>query len=1334
MTTSTDRMVEALRTSLSENERLRRQNRQLAAASAEPIAIIAMACRYPGGAQSPEALWQLVAEGRDAISALPVDRGWDLDLIAGPPPGAPDAATGTGTATGTSATDPIDATGPASVTTPPQGGFVYEAGHFDAGFFGISPREALAMDPQQRLLLETSWEVFERAGIDPATLKGSRTGVYAGASHSGYGDGARELPDGVAAYSVTGISSSVLSGRLAYTYGFEGPAVTVDTACSSSLVALHLAVQALRAGECTLALAGGAAVMSNPAPFLGFSGVGVMAADSRCKAFAAAADGTGFAEGVGMLLVERLSDAERLGHRVLAVVRGTAVNSDGASSGLTAPNGPSQQRVIQAALANARLAAADVDAVEAHGTGTVLGDPIEAQALLAAYGRGRPAGRPLRLGSVKSNIGHTQAAAGVAGVIKMVMALGNEVLPRTLHVDAPSPLVDWSSGGVRVLTEEQPWPRGEQPRRAAVSAFGISGTNAHVILEEAPAGRDRGTDAQPAEHPPPALGISGPVPWVISGRGDAGLRAQAARLAEHVRAHPDLDPRTVGLSLAVTRAAHDHRGAVVAADRDELLAGLDAVAAGEPAAKAVTGIAEARRRAVFVCPGQGSQWPGMAAGLLGASPVFAAAIADCDTALAPYLEWTVGDVLRETPGAPGLDRLDVLQPVLWAVAVSLAALWRSFGVEPAAVVGHSQGEVAAAHIAGALTLEDSARLAALRCRALLPLADWSGLLSVALSAADVEARIAAHGWRVTVAAVNGPTATTLAGENDALDEVQQACAAEDIRNRRVPAAVASHSAYIEAIRDDVLETLADITPRSSAIPFYSTVTGAPLDTAELDAEYWYRNLRHPVLFDSTVRRLLDDGFGLFVEASAHPVLTGGIAEIIGQTEAPAAAVGSLRRDDGGPDRFTASLAQAWTYGAPVDWRAAFPAGTARVDLPTYAFQRRRYWIETSRVAAPDTAGAPATAAADGEAAFWAAVDAEDPAALADTLALPADDLSPLLPALAAWRRREQRRSLIDSWRYRIAWKPITPAGPATLRGTWLVVAPENGDPEILHAYRQALAVHGAEVLAVAADPARSGRDGLAGLLRAAVPDGTALAGVLSLLALDETPHPRHPALPAGLDGTVALVQALLDSGLGGPLWCVTGGAVAAARHEYAASPVQAQVWGLGRIVALEQPGLWGGLIDMPAAADDRARAHLAAVLADPSGEDQLAVRPWGVFARRLGRHRRARRARRPLARRPRRRAPRAHQPARPAGPGRRRTRSRTHRTRCPGDDRRLRSRRPRRGRRGTGRHPRAVPAHRRAARRRSRPRRDRRPADDRRPGRDGRRQGRRGRASGRAAR
>ncbi|MFH8290410.1 type I polyketide synthase [Streptomyces sp. NPDC018059] len=920
--------------------------REAESATAEPVAIVGMSCRYPGGVASPEELWRLVADGTDAISGIPLDRGWDVAGqfdVSGERPGTSYVA---------------------------EGGFLHQAAEFDSAFFGISPREALAMDPQQRLLLETSWELFERSGIDPTALRGSDTGVFVGSSFHGYGDQAT-APDEVQGYLLTGRADSVISGRISYTLGLEGPALTVDTACSSSLVALHLAVSALQRGECSLALTGGVMVMSTPEVFVGFSRQQGLSRDGRCRAFADSADGTGLGEGVGLLLVERLSDARRNGHQVLAVVRGTAVNQDGASNGLTAPNGPSQQRVIRQALDAAGLAPAQVDVVEAHGTGTTLGDPIEADALLATYGKDRPRERPLLLGSVKSNIGHTQAAAGVAGIIKMVEAMRHGTVPGTLHVDEPTTHVDWASGAVELVTGSRAWPDTGQPRRAGVSSFGVSGTNAHVIVEQAPADEpdepeEPAEPAEPVLAAPAGLVATGTVvPWPVSGQSAAGLRGQAARLREFTDAAGTSAVDT-GWSLATTRAGLEHRAVVLGGSADEFAAGLAAVESGEPAAGVVSGVlsGELSSDVVFVFPGQGAQWAGMGTELLGSSPLFAARFAQCAAALAPHIDWSPEDVLREREGAPSLDRVDVVQPLLWAVMVSLAHLWRGHGIEPAAVVGHSQGELAAAVVADVLSLDDAARVVALRSRLIgRQLAGQGGMVSLPLPRAAAEELIGPWGGRIDVATVNGPQSTVVAGEAAALDELMAACERDGTRARRIPVDYASHTAQVERLREDLLELAAPVTPRPAQVPMYSTVTAELLEDGTADAEYWYRNLREPVRFHDTIETLVREGSTTFVEASAHPVLTAAVEDVGGALDTEVVAVGTLRRGEGGPRRLLTSLAELWVRGVAPDWSAVFAGtGAAPVALPTYAFQRRRYWLDSAAGTA-DVSGAGLTALA-----------------------------------------------------------------------------------------------------------------------------------------------------------------------------------------------------------------------------------------------------------------------------------------------------------------------------------------------------------------------------------
>ncbi|MFJ2173755.1 amino acid adenylation domain-containing protein [Streptomyces sp. NPDC087851] len=915
MTASADQLVEGLRAALKENERLRVRNRELTAGTDEPIAIVGTGCRYPGGVADARDLWRIVAEERDVITGMPAGRGWDLDELYHPDPYEPGRCHARG------------------------GGFLDAADAFDAAFFGISPLEAAAMDPQQRLVLETAWEALETAGIRPGELRSTPTGVFVGASVGDYAP--REIPEELEGQVLTGNALSVVSGRLSYLLGLEGPALTVDTACSSSLVALHLAVRALRQGECSVALAGGSTVMSTPNNLIEMSRQQVLSADGRCKSYAAAADGAGFAEGAGMLVLEPLSRARSAGHPVLAVIRGSAVNQDGASNGLSAPHGPAQERVIRAALADAGLGPGDVDAVEGHGTGTRLGDPIEAQALLATYGRGRSPENPLWLGSVKSNLGHTQAAAGVAGVIKMVEALRNRWLPRTLHVDAPSEYVDWAAGGVRVLESGRTWDGNGAgdggPRRAGVSSFGISGTNAHVILEEAP---DTGAEPAGTTGSPVPLTPLAPLAWPVSGRTPEALRAQADRLRESVAARPRPD-RDVAFSLAAHRSSFEQRAVVLGTDTAELLAGLGALAEGATSADVVIGRARDDVGAtVFVFPGQGAQWAGMAKELLVSSPVFAARVQECADALEPYVDWSLLDVL--TGDAASLDRVDVVQPVLWAVMLGLAELWKSAGVRPAAVLGHSQGEIAAACVAGALSLEDGAKVAALRSRIAARLAGKGGGLWLPLSAERAEALLQRWPGRLWVAVMNGPESTVVTGDAPALEELAAWCGREGIDFRTFSAAYASHSPRVEELREPLLEALAGITPRAADIPFYSTVDVAAVDGTGLDAAYWYRNMREPVRFDPAVRLLLDAGYDVFVEPSAHLMLGSAVRDIAASAGAEATVTGTLRRDHGSLRQFLSAAAGLHVAGGAVDWSALLP-GARATELPTYAFQHRSFW-------------------------------------------------------------------------------------------------------------------------------------------------------------------------------------------------------------------------------------------------------------------------------------------------------------------------------------------------------------------------------------------------------
>ncbi|WP_406176908.1 beta-ketoacyl synthase N-terminal-like domain-containing protein [Streptomyces sp. NBC_00996] len=891
----------------------------------EPIAIVAMACRYPGGCESPEDLWRLLADGTDATSEFPDDRDWDVSELYDPDPDRP----------GTSVTR--------------RGGFLHRAADFDAAFFGMSPREALATDPQQRLLLETGWELVERASLDPSGLRGSDTGVFVGVMHSDYaGRLLHRAGHELEAHLALGSAGSVASGRIAYTLGLRGPAVTVDTACSSSLVALHTAARSLRDGECALAVAGGVTVMATPAPFVAFSRLRGLAPDGRCKAFSAAADGTAWGEGVGLVLLERLSDARRNGHPVLAVLRGSAVNSDGASNGLTAPNGPAQQRVIQAALADAGLSPADVDAVEAHGTGTALGDPIEAQALLTAYGPGRPAERPLRLGSLKSNLGHTQAAAGVAGVIKTVLAMRHGRLPRTLHVDEPSPRVDWSSNAVRLLTHDEEWrPVPGQHRRARVPAFGIGGTNAHVILEEA----EEGAGVPPRRR-------TAARPLLLSGASSAALRAQAARTAAALRERPELDLLDVAFTHATTRAALPHRAAVASDDRQGLLSALDTLAVS--AAPHAVG---STCRTALLFTGQGAQRPGMGRQLCEAFPVFSAAADALCERFDAHLERPLRSVLWGAYEGGLLDRTDFAQAALFVFEVALFRLLESWGVRPDLLAGHSVGELAAAHAAGVLSEPDAVELVAARGRLMRRLPEGGAMVALDATEAEVSGELTEG---VTIAAVNGPRAVVVSGEEGPVLALTERFAVRGRRIARLRVSHAFHSPLMEPMLAEFGRVAAALAYGAPRIAVVSGLTGRPATGDELrSAQYWVRHAREAVRFGDAVQWLAREGrVTAFAEIGPDEQLTAqamtGLAEAGEEPLFTAAARRSATEPE--PRTLFSARGQLHVHGVPVDWHRVYAdSGARRVDLPTYPFQRQRYWLPAGTPAPTDPATPTRTA-------------------------------------------------------------------------------------------------------------------------------------------------------------------------------------------------------------------------------------------------------------------------------------------------------------------------------------------------------------------------------------
>ncbi|MCP2341053.1 type I polyketide synthase [Actinomadura rupiterrae] len=904
-----------------------REAESAASAAREPVAIVGMACRYPGGVATPEGLWDLVAAGTDAIGAFPTDRGWDLDGLYDPNP---------------------DASGKTYVT---RGGFLHDAARFDPAFFGISPREAVAVDPQQRLLLEVAWEALERAGLDPAELRGSRTGLFAGCMYGDYATRVRPAPSELEGSLGMGSAASVLSGRVAFTLGLEGPTVTVDTACSSSLVALHLAVQALRNRECDLALAGGVTVMATPATFVQFSRQRALSPDGRCKAFSADADGTGWSEGAGLLAVERLADAQRLGHPVLAVVRGSAVNQDGASSRLTAPNGEAQRRLIADALAAAGLHPRDVDAVEAHGTGTTLGDPMEVEALIDAYGQERS--RPLLLGSVKSNLGHTQAAAGVAGIIKMVMAMRHGVLPRTLHVERPTAHVDWTDAPVRLLAQENAWPdEADRPRRAGVSSFGISGTNAHVILEAAPARENADEQAPP---------LPAPVPLLLSAKSEPALRDQAARLAEVVGEHEHAD---VAHTLA-RRTAFTHRAAVVADSAESVRAALEALAAGRPARDVVTGSALSGPSA-FVFSGQGSQRPGQGAELYDACPEFAEALDEVAEHLDPHLGTPIRTVMFAPEGtahAELLGRTSFTQPALFAYQVALVRLLSEMGVTPDYLIGHSLGEITATHLAGVLDLPDAAALVAARARLMDATSTDGAMIALPVAEADVRARLTADlRPYLDIAAVNGPSATVVAGDADRAEAFADLFRAEGFRAVRLRVKHAFHSPHMDPVLEAFREVAAGLTYRPPHTPVVSNLTGELADPDQLASpDYWVRHIRGTVRYADGVRTLWRQGLVHFLELGPSPALTSPTRDTLAaeDPEGRFAVVPMQAPRRPQVHALTAALAEAHAAGVPVDWTRRMPG--RHVPLPTYPFQRQRFWLDAP-VAAGDVSAAGLDAA------------------------------------------------------------------------------------------------------------------------------------------------------------------------------------------------------------------------------------------------------------------------------------------------------------------------------------------------------------------------------------
>jgi len=1108
----------------------------------DAIAIVGMACRYPGGISTPEDLWKVVAEERNVMGAFPSDRGWPLDSLFDTDPENQ----------GTSVAD--------------RGGFLYNAAEFDPAFFGISPREAESIDPQQRLLLETSWEAIERAGIDPLTMRGTATGVFVGVMFNDYATRMlHAVPDGLEAYLGNGSAGSVASGRVSYVLGLEGPAVSIDTACSSSLVALHNACNAIRHGDCDRALVGGVSVMATPHIFVQYSRQRALAPDGAVKAFADGADGTAYSEGAGMLMLERLSDARRAGHKVLAVVRGSATNQDGASNGLTAPNGPSQQRVIRRALEHAGLGSVDVDLVEAHGTGTRLGDPIEAGALLATYGRNRPDEDPLWLGSLKSNLGHTQAAAGVGGLIKTIMALQHGIMPRTLHVDAPTQHVDWSSGAVRVLEETRAWPHRDRPRRAGVSSFGISGTNAHIILEEGET-----TDESPESHFEPKV-----VPLVVAGTTASALSAQATRLARHAET-ADASLKDLGLSLAVNRSAFVHRSTILASSVAEAIEALDAMVVGLESETTVIGSAKERKTAV-IFSGQGTQRLGMGRELADRFPAFDKELNTICALLDPLLSQPLKEVMWGDDELR-LAQTSFAQPALFAYQVALYRFLEQLGLAPGAVAGHSVGEIAAAHVAGSLDLSTACSLVAIRGNLMQEISTDGAMVSIQASESDVKNSLPLDKNNVVIAAVNGPLSTVISGERDAVNEINAAWQTRGVKTTELRVSHAFHSPLMNPMLDNMASAIAGLEFQSPAVPFYSTLAGTRVD--QFDTSYWVNQVTDTVRFVDVVEAIEAEGHNLFLEIGPQATLG---PLISADTDNPAVeVVSSSCGDHGEVDAIHLAIAKLHCAGAEIDWSPVFAGtGARRIDLPTYAFQRERYWL-----AGPESM----VGSAAGNDVVGALFDNEDLGSLADTLGVNGDTVSALgkvAPAIRRWKQRQQSTRQVDAWRYGVSWIRIPNSNSApVVEGTWLLITPPAGNEVECELVRSALTDFGAKYVEIQVDPIEP----LTADLTAAL---GSVDGVICLLGVaEDTKLNEFGSAPAALIATAEIVKVLAADSFSGRLWCLTKGAVSEGRS---------------------------ALIDLPDLVSEETAHSLATVLSGCTGEDDVVVRANGLFAPRVAR-------------------------------------------------------------------------------------------------------------------
>lgn len=1165
------------------------------AATTEPIAIIGIGCRFPG-AHGPRAFWQLLRAGVDAITEVPPER-FDLNVVYDPDPATP-----------------------GTINTR-WGGFLEQVDQFDAHFFGISPREAARMDPQQRLLLEVAWEALEDAGQAVERLAGTSAGVFIGIATNDYGRIQLSDPTLIDAYAGTGNALSIAANRLSYVFDFRGPSLAVDTACSSSLVAVHLACQSLRNGESTLALAGGVNLILSPDITINFTKAGALAPDGRCKTFDARANGFVRSEGVGVVVLKPLTRALADGDPIYAVIRGSAVNQDGRSNGLMAPNPLAQEAVLREAYRRAGVSPGQVQYVEAHGTGTFLGDPIEARALGTVLATERLDGDLCAIGSVKTNIGHLEAAAGVAGLVKVALALKHRQLPPSLHFQEPNPHIPFATLPLRVQTVLEPWPEGSSPALAGVSSFGFGGTNAHVVLQEAP------STLYEAEQPEEHAGNNGQLvaspaqaSWLfpLSARSPQALQALARAYQEVLTTH-EVTPSLQDLcyTVSVRRSHHDHRLAVAGSSREELDEGLAAFLRGEARSGLSSGRAAAgrRKKLVFVFSGQGSQWHGMGKMLLAQEPVFREALEQCDQVMQAYTDWSVLQTITSgEESSSRLNEVDVVQPTLFAMQVALAALWRSWSVVPDAVVGHSMGEVAGAYVAGALSLEDAARVICRRSRLAKRTSGQGAMAVVDLSFAQAQQVLAGYENRVSIAASNSPTSTVLSGDPAALRAIMEHLQQQDVFCRSVNVDFASHSPQMDSLRADLLHALEGLRPHTASLPIYSTVTGTVSDGLTCDANYWVRNLREPVLFSTMVQRLLEDGHDIFLEISPHPILLGAIQQGLRHAEREGHTLPSLRREEDERLVMLGSLGALYALGYPVDWRTLYSADSRCVSLPSYPWQRERCWLDTAS----------------------SALSAHRAPLKHHQSVPPVSDHNR--------EKRSQVQELLDDWCYELQWHrqddQQEPPPSRTAPGTWLILADQSGVGEDFAALAEAA---GEESVLVRPGETYAGlesghyylrpghREDVQQLLAAVLgSEHPPCRGIIHLWSLDApsaeatTASSLEGAQTLSCGTALSLVQELghKEAADCPRLWLVTRGAQAVEQTSGSLAIAQAPLWGLGRAIAQEHPTLWGGLVDLDANdSPQESAAHLWAAVARTDGEDQLAFRQGRGYVARLGRTR-----------------------------------------------------------------------------------------------------------------